>query len=119
MRATRTLAAAALSAALAGPVAAQEDPLGRVCRLEPDHTEAQCACAAEAMAQARPEADLALYAAVLARYIQALEAGQARAAAWDAAVELEAAARGVTPIDILPGLNRTGRVHREAIRDCG
>lgn len=81
-------------------------------------TEAQCACATEALAGIVGEEEAALYDAVGTRYLANLASGQGMGDAWDAAIAETAADNGLGRTALLTRMNDAGKAHRGAIAAC-
>lgn len=81
-------------------------------------TEAQCACATEALAGIVGAEDAALYGAVGTRHLANRAAGQGMGDAWDAAIAETAAEAGLGRTALLGRMNDAGKAHRGAVAAC-
>lgn len=81
-------------------------------------TEAQCACATDALAGEVGADDAALYDSVGTRYIANKAGGQGMADAWDAAIAETAGEAGLGRTALLTRMNAAGTAHRAAMKAC-
>lgn len=108
-----------LAALLAvAPLAARADATG-MCLDMSATTEAQCACATDALGAEIGADDLALYDTVGTIYRAAKAQGAGMVAAWDGAIAEVAAAQGLGTRALLTRMNAAGKAHRAAIDACG
>ena len=110
-----SILAAALLALAAAPAAADATAM---CLEGNGMTDAQCACATEALADEIGGGDADLYHAVGTRYLENKAAGQSVGDAWDAAIAETAVEAGLGHTALLTRMNAAGKAHRGAMKRC-
>lgn len=110
------MTAAAISALL--PALAHADAATEMCMTQMKKSEAQCACATEALVQEVGAEEVAIYNRVGALFLDNMEAGQEMAPAWDAAVKVVGGEIGMSYIDLIARMNPVGRANRNAVKAC-
>lgn len=113
----RTWLIAGAAALAAGQAAA--DPLWDMCHGPGHRGPEQCDCMVGTLRAEFSGADLALYEALAARYLAALDAGKARADAWKQAVQQEASARGEDHATFSARADTLAERHAEIDTRCG
>jgi len=99
-----------------------QDSIVAMCELAaqaaPDQSQ-HCECALTALQSQLGGDEFAMYANVGTLYFENLGNGLGRADAWDAAARAVGETQGMSLSDVLQVTNPIGRLHAQAIKNCG